>query len=116
MTVIATDASIAYHQRVLTWEGLSEADAEGSAVSRPGGNDRSVHVIGTFGGGTVTIQGSNEPTPSTWSTLHDAAGNNLTFTSAGLELVAENTRWLRPVLSGASGADIDVYLLIGTPR
>ncbi len=68
--------------------------------------DKTVQAYGTFGG-TVTMQGSNDPRVLTdagnavWFTLTDNQGAPITFTAAGAKLIAENPRFIRP--SNGSG-------------
>jgi hypothetical protein len=67
--------------------------------------------MGTLGGATITIQGSNELTPTNWATLHDVNGDDLAFTAAGMQVIAENVTHIRPLLSGGAGSDVDVIML-----
>lgn len=65
--------------------------------------DRCVQVTGTFGaGGSVTIQGSNDD-GTTWSTLKDAFGTALTFTSAGIAQITELPQYIRPSVTAGDG-------------
>lgn len=66
--------------------------------------------VGTFGGATVTLQGSLDGT--NWATLTDAQGNAISVTSAALEAVTELVRYIRPVVTGGSGTDVTVLLLM----
>jgi hypothetical protein len=68
-------------------------------VQNPQGSDRSVQVSGTFGGGTVLIEGSNDG--SNWFTLTDPTGAALSFAAAGLKQILELTRYIRPRASVA---------------
>lgn len=90
------------------WASLGGADV-GSAFEQADFMDRSVQVLGTFGGGTVVIQGSNDG-GATWATLTDLQGNALSFSAAGLKRVNELTQYIRPSVSGGTGSAIDVYL------
>jgi hypothetical protein len=71
--------------------------------------DRSVQVAGTFGGGAVVIEGSNDS--SAYATLTDPQGNDLSIVSAKVEMVTEVTRLIRPRVSGGAGASLTVSLL-----
>lgn len=78
--------------------------------------DKSVSVGGDLGGAMViTIQGSNASSATvstTWGTLHDAQGNNLTIAATGtIETILENPRWIRPHASAATGAVVTVVLV-----
>lgn len=92
-----------------SWE-LTQGDAEGEWAENAGASDRTVQIFGTFGGATVTIEGSNlQPTAAT---LHSYTGAELVFVSAGIAAIAENPQAIRPVISGATGAtNLSVILL-----
>lgn len=92
---------------------LTTADATGSAISLPASPDKTVQVFGTFDTGTITIQGSNEFEPTTWATLHDHSGAEITFTAAGIELIAENPLHIRAIATGGAGnIAVTVLLLV----
>ena len=97
------------------WETLTENDEVGHPTSIPGASDRSVHVLGTIGGATVLIEGSNLISPlvdGDWFTLHDENGDLLSFTSIDIgHAISENTLHLRPRLTGGAGTDVDVIML-----
>ncbi len=84
-----------------TWSGLLSGD-DGDWLDAAMLADKSVHVYGTFGvGGTVVIEGSNNK--STARTLTDPQGNALSFTQESIEQVLENTKWIRPRVTGGDG-------------
>lgn len=92
------------------WEALTSANLDGAPLAINRRTDRTVQVVGTFDGCTVTIQGSLDGT--NWFTLNDLQGTALTFTSARGEGVSEVVTFIRPLVSSAgAGTDIDVYLL-----
>jgi hypothetical protein len=113
LTKTISNPPIAWH---ILWETLTTTNADGDPVEMPGHSDRSVQVVGTFGsGGTVDIEGSNDG--STWAILTDPQGNALSFTAAGLEAVAELTRYIRPNVSAGDGtSDLDVHMIISGVR
>lgn len=90
------------------WPAMGNADT-GLAMDMGQYPDRTVGVTGTFGGATVTIQGSMDGT--TWVTLNDFKGNALTITSANVSLIAESPIHLRAITSGGSGTTVDVWVL-----
>lgn len=112
-TITAVPTAIEGHGQdtiQVLWETLTETNADGSLLKTPGRSDKSVHVVGNFGiGGTCVIQGSNDGT--NWVTLTDPQGNALSFTSTGLEMIAENPLYIRPFISAGTGVDLDVYLV-----
>lgn len=94
---------------IILWEGLGNDD-QGIASHYMAFADRSVQVVGTPGGATTTIQGSNDGT--NWVTLTDPQGNALTFVgTTGLEAISEITAYVRPITAGGAGTDVDVYLV-----
>lgn len=71
-----------------TWE-LTTADHTGDAVTGyEDYADMTVQVFGTFGGATVSLEGSLDG-GTTWATLTDPQGNAIAKTTAGIEAVAE---------------------------
>lgn len=93
------------------WTPLTTTNADGAAVDLNDYRDRSVQVLGTFGaGGSVTLQGSNDG-GTTWATLTDQGGNNLTFTAAGLKHVQQLTEYIRPLVTAGDGTtSLTVYV------
>lgn len=91
----------------LIWSGMTEADT-GAPADVSAYPDRSVQVVGTFGGGTIRIEGSNDGT--NYSVLHDPQGNALDITVAGMRLIAENPKLIRPRATAGSGAVIVVAI------
>lgn len=98
------------NHQLVTWETLSETDADGAGALLLGNGDRTVQVLGTFGGGTITIEGSLDGT--NWQPLQDLEGAALTFTAVGLKGILESPPWIRPVIAGATGADVDVLISV----
>lgn len=86
-----------------TWAGLLTAD-DGSWVAFDEHPDRTFQALGTFGGGSVAIQGTNEATPgSAVFTLTTPGGAPLSFAAAGGGTSAEAPRWVRPIVLGGDG-------------
>lgn len=107
-TVANKDTNPARGVVQILWEGVTEADT-GAAVKAAQYSDKTVQVVGTFGGTTLTMQGSNDG--STWFSLTDPTASAITFTSTGAKLIAENPLYIRCSASGGSGADLDVYVI-----
>lgn len=106
---------------VTVWTGLSENDRNGDPESLVQAADRTVQVTGTFGGATVVIEGSNIAVPNLatnddWFQLTTPAGTNVSFTSAGGALIAENPLHIRPRVSGGTNTDISVDLVSRSSR
>jgi hypothetical protein len=98
----------------VVWPALANGD-DGSPVELAAWADRSVQIEGAaFGGGTLTLQGSNDGT--NWQILTDPQGNDIAKTAADLEQVTELTRYVRPILAGgAAGAVTITFLSRRTP-
>jgi hypothetical protein len=96
----------------VVWPALTTSDV-GGKVSLARLADRTVQLGGTFGGATISIQGSLvvDPGESDWLTLVDSSGLNLSFTSVGIQSVMQQTLWVRPKVVGGSGTSVDVLLL-----
>ena len=74
--------------------------------------DGSIQVVGTFGGATVTLQGSNDG--ATWATLTDEASSGITFTATGLKMFLPRVWKIRVITAGGSATDVDAHLLLGS--
>ena len=104
-------------KEMILWETVTCGDT-GSAYEVPDwACTGTVQTFGTFATAdsppaacTLTMQGSNDG--STWATLHADDGNDIAFTAAGMEVIAELPRYVRPSLDKASGGDVDVYLFM----
>lgn len=90
------------------WTALTETDTDGAPLLIDRRTDRTVQVIGTFGGTSVSIEGSNDGT--NWSILNDLQGAALTFTTTRLEGISEMPLYIRPKLTGGTGASITVLV------
>lgn len=97
--------------RTVSWQGLGNADS-GLGMAFAQFPDRTLCGQGTWGGATMTFQGSMDG-GTTWFTLTDHLGNTLVWTANAIALVAENPTLVRPITSGGSGTSLNVYL-VGT--
>lgn len=115
-TVGYTTENLVGGVKIVTWSPLTSTNVDGTPFVCPMFADKSVQVYGTFGGATITVQGSNDSSSPTYATLADPQGNALTITLAKLEQILENTYVVRPLLSGGDGTtSITVKLLVSTP-
>lgn len=90
---------------VYTWAAMNTGDT-GEPLGGPGFTDASYQITGTFGGATVTVEGSNDGT--NYVTLVDPFNVALSFTSAALAQVLPIVRWIRPKVSGGAGVSVTV--------
>jgi hypothetical protein len=93
---------------VTTWSPLA-ADDDGEPVRLAVYSDRSIQVVGTFGGASVTIGGSNDGI--NYHALSDTSGAALTLTSAALKQIVELPIFIKPRVFGGNGTtDLKVVL------
>lgn len=92
---------------IVTWGPMGDSDTAG-AVQLPDRIDRSVQVIGTFGGATITMQGSNDGT--NFNTVNDAFGAALTLAAAAIKQVTEAALWIRPSTASGSGSSLTIIM------
>lgn len=83
----------------------------GGAVDIAAYPDKTLTVTGTFGGTTVTLEGSNDGV--NWVGLADNTGTAISLTDEGSVVVGSHTRYLRPVATSGTGIDLAVSV-IGT--
>ncbi len=98
---------------IISWATMTTGDS-GDPVTRSAAADRSIQVIGTAAGGTLSFQGSNDGT--NWQTLHDPQGNLLDFTGEGIKAISEATYYVRPLITGGAGTSMTcvLYAKVGT--
>lgn len=92
------------------WEAVTTANHTGVAVEQPGVTKRTVHAFGTWGGATLSIEGSMDG--ANFAILKNQAGNAVSLTADGVMDVYSNALYIRARLTVVgAGADVDVYLL-----
>jgi hypothetical protein len=68
----------------------------------------SVHTYGTFGGGSVQLEVSNDNNPTADSDNGIALGSAIT--TAGMVTYSAPYKWIRAIVTGASGASLNCRL------
>lgn len=102
---------------LVKWEALQVAGDTGAPFACPNYPIKSIQIVGTFGGATVTMQGSNIIDSPVYASLTYDGSNAIALSSAGMKKIWENTYWVRPILSGGNvTTSLDVYLLVHTER
>jgi hypothetical protein len=96
--------------KLAVYDNLDELDTTPAAVQLPEWADRSVQIVGTFNGGTVVVEGSNDGV--TWATLNDPQGNPLSFTTSKVEQILEVVLYTRPRVSAGASVDVDAHFLL----
>jgi hypothetical protein len=94
----------------VTWSGLASSDT-GSWEFIPGYPDKTVHIYGTFGTSTVSIEGSNETVPANGAVLDDGDGQALSgINAAKVAVLQQGAANIRPVISAGTGATVTVIM------
>lgn len=107
-TITATETSLKRGAAVHFWNTTTEADTF-DKVYVGDAADLSVQIIGTFGGATVIVQGSNDD-GTTWATLNDLGGTAISKTAAALAGIRERVKHIRLSASGGTGQSLKAYL------
>lgn len=97
---------------VVEYNNLDSDDVNPNPI-KPGGTGPVacfVQAIGTFGGGTLVVQGSNNGTD--WVNLTDITGTEISLTAAGGVELTSSTLFIRPIISGGSADDVDVIFCL----
>lgn len=96
---------------------LTNADSDGAPFKAKhfgDYSDRNVAVYGTFGGATITVQGSGDS--ASWTGLTDAGSVAISLGAAGTETINETTPFTRPLLTGGAGSSVHVVFTIRRGR
>jgi hypothetical protein len=97
---------------LFTYDNLDTADTAPGTVLSSGTAPAigSIQVVGTFGGASVALQGSNDGT--NWVGLSDRAGTAIAITAAGGSEFSTSYVYLRPLATGGTGDDLDVFIAL----
>lgn len=96
-----TDLQTGVPSCIIGWSGLLNGDT-GAPVEMVDYADKTATFTGTFGaGGSITLQGSNDGT--NWFAMMDAQVTAIAKTSAAMELMVENPRYVRPSVTAGDG-------------
>lgn len=99
-------------QVLVTWTALAEGDS-GSPVDISTFADRTVQFTGTFGGTTMTLEGSNDGTNWVGLQYGSTTTDAISCTSADMFNIYENPRYVRPLSTGGTGTAV-VVTVFGT--
>ena len=97
---------------VFTYDNLDSADTAPSPLLLTGTVPLAgfMQVTGTFGGGSVALQGSNDGT--NWVALKDLTGTVIAITVAGGVDFSVSCVYIRPRITGGTGDDVDVTIAL----
>jgi ABC-type phosphate transport system substrate-binding protein len=87
----------------IAWAPLANGDT-GAWIAWPQYSNKSFQVSGTFGtGGSVSIEGSNDPAPLNTAVLSTWQGTALTTTQAAFLTPRDMPLWVRPHVTAGDG-------------
>lgn len=110
IALTSTDRNTVAGVVLYKWEALGNAD-DGAPVSLGYASDITIQAIGTFGGATVRLQGSNDGT--NWHNMTQKGGTTaLGLTAAGVHSINEMPAYIRPLTAGGTGTDVDVIVAV----
>lgn len=105
---------------LVTWSNLTANEDGVPFTGSIEHGDRCIQVAGTFGGATISWQGTNfippqsGNVPSNWVTLTDPQGNNLAGINTGrIETVLEIPAASRPLVVGGDGSTNLTVVMFG---
>lgn len=102
------DTGFAGDAALITWT-LTQGQS-GESVQLAAYTDRTVQFAGTWGGTSISLEGSMDGT--TYTVLTDPQGNAITKTANAIEAVTEGTVYVRPKATGGDGTtSVKVMLL-----
>jgi hypothetical protein len=92
---------------IVTW-ALTSADT-GTAFQLPAAGDMTCHTFGTFGGATITWQGSSDGT--NWHAMTQKSGTaNMAYTTTANHTSNEMPPFVRAISAGGTGTAITASL------
>jgi hypothetical protein len=93
------------------WTAITSADtADAWGLNGQSAVACAVQITGTFGGATVTLQGSNDGT--NYFILKDFTGTDVSATSATMFDLSTAVLYVKPVVTGGAGYSINVNLVL----
>ena len=95
-----------------TWANLTETNNDGQPLVLSRFPDKTVQVYGTFNGGTLVIEGTNED-PGTFTqglTIEGVNNSSLSFTAAAIETIKECPVQIRPRVTVGTGVSLTVKI------
>lgn len=96
---------------MLLWEGVVTGDTiHMHQVEGTAGAIANVQVTGTFGGATVSFAGSNDGV--NFVVLKDLSDAAIALTSPGMVDFSTAALFVKPIISGGSGNDVDVTAVL----
>lgn len=96
---------------LVTWLNVTENDTFEMYALNEAVNEISVHILGTFGGATIAITGSNKAGTS-GPTLAQIGGTAASVTSADIFSILDRPLEITPTITGGSSSSVSIYMLL----
>ncbi len=95
---------------LVTWLAVTESDTFETYDLKEAVSEISVHINGTFGGSTVTVQGGNDG--STFLALTQLIGATASTEVADIFSILDRPLKIKPLAASGSSQSINVYMLV----
>ncbi len=100
--LVGSDGQV--HGYKIIWPNMTTGDT-GQPFANIDLADKSVQVFGTFGGGTLFVEGSNDD-QADWAVLNNPQGVPLAYTVPAMLEVTEISQFIRPRAVGVSSVSV----------
>ncbi len=108
-TITPTIANVIPGIQSVTWAAMTDADTA-TAYQIIGFSRGFVEFDGTFGGGTVVLQGSTDNT--NWATLRSISGAAVSATAADAFDFVGNALYIRPAVTGGTAESLNARVIL----
>lgn len=98
-----------------TWANATNGDTFTQASMHSiEGAVAAVHVTGTFGGATVSLQGTlrGSPHAPNWTTITDTSGSRIETTVQVLREFSTAVPFIKPEITGGSGTNVTIVVAV----
>lgn len=100
---------------LVTWSNVNSDTADVCVpIKKPQYTRKSVHVYGTFGGGSVAINGSNNDGASYIGLKN--SGVAIAIATETIEEISQNSELVQPVYSGGTAGLVSISMLCVMPN
>jgi hypothetical protein len=99
---------------VITWANMANGDTgDPVLILGQAGAVGCLQAEGSFGGGTLTLQGSNiAGGAGAYRNVKDGAGNGLSLTAPDMEDFSTAAAYISPALAGGSAGSVTVSVVV----
>ena len=95
---------------LVTWLAVTESDTFQTYDLKEAVSEISVHINGTFGSSTITIQGGNDS--STFLALTQIGGASAAITAADIFSILDRPLEIKPLAADGSSQSVNIYMVV----